>query len=89
MKLPRPSADGLGTVEEFPEGLLKIFSIPCSNDQWRSFRFDDFVSMQQTEQLQQVSIVCSLIFETDFYTMGTNPDGLNINWGRFYASRNV
>lgn len=37
--------------------------------------------MRPTEQLQQQSIVSSADLETDFYTMGTSPNGLNINDG--------
>lgn len=58
--LPRPSAEGLGSLDEFPEGLLKysqflVQSIP-----------GDLADMTvcldaPTEQLQQQSIVSSRI----------------------------
>ena len=59
--LPRPSAEGLGTLDEFHEGLLKY-----------------------SQFLVQTSTSVNRLFadlETDFYTMGTSPNGLNINAG--------
>lgn len=78
--LPRPSAEGLGTVDEFPEGLLK---------------YSQFLRQTIPGDLEGI-IVCvdaangatatsvNRLFadlETDFYTMGTSPNGLNINDG--------
>lgn len=78
--LPRPSAEGLGTVEEFPEGLLK---------------YSEFLQQTITGDLSGLSVCIDAAngatassvdrlfadLETDFYTMGTSPNGLNINDG--------
>ncbi|MGV3084216.1 phosphoglucosamine mutase [Enterococcus dispar] len=78
--LPRPSAEGLGTVEEFPEGLLK---------------YSQFLEQTITGDLSGVTVCIDAAngatatsvnrlfadLETDFYTLGTSPNGLNINDG--------
>lgn len=78
--LPRPSADGLGTVDEFPEGLLK---------------YSQFLTKTITEDLSGITVcldaahgattpIINRLFadlETTFYTMGAKPNGLNINDG--------
>lgn len=78
--LPRPSAAGLGTVEEFPEGLL---------------RYSQFLQQTITGDLAGIKVCIDAAhgatatsvnrlfadLETDFYTMGTAPNGLNINDG--------
>lgn len=78
--LPRPSAQGLGTVEEFPEGLLK---------------YSQFLTQTITGDLSGLKVcldgangattpTVNRLFadlETEFYTMGTAPNGLNINEG--------
>lgn len=78
--LPRPSAEGLGTVEEFPEGLLK---------------YSQFLEQTITGDLSGLTVcvdgangatatTINRLFadlETDFFTMGTSPNGLNINDG--------
>ena len=78
--LPRPSADGLGTVDECPEGVLKYAqylqtTIP-----------DDLsgITVCLDAANGAASPVVNRLFadlETDFYTMGANPDGININKG--------
>lgn len=78
--LPRPSADGLGTVDEYPEGVLKYAqylqtTIP-----------DDLsgITVCLDAANGAASPVVNRLFadlETDFYTMGSNPDGININKG--------
>lgn len=78
--LPRPSADGLGTVDEYPEGVLKYAqylqtTIP-----------DDLsgITVCLDAANGAASPVVNGLFadlETDFYTMGANPDGININKG--------
>ncbi|CZQ96935.1 phosphoglucosamine mutase [Trichococcus collinsii] len=78
--LPRPSADGLGTVDEYPEGVLKYAqylqtTIP-----------DDLsgITVCLDAANGAASTVVNRLFadlETDFYTMGANPDGININKG--------
>lgn len=78
--LPRPSAEGLGSVEEFPEGLLK---------------YSEFLQQTISGDLSGLTVCIDAAngatvpsvnrlfadLETDFYTMGTSPDGLNINDG--------
>ncbi|CZR01161.1 phosphoglucomutase and phosphomannomutase phosphoserine signature [Trichococcus palustris] len=78
--LPRPSAEGLGTVDEYPEGVLKYAqylqtTIP-----------DDLsgITVCLDAANGAASPVVNRLFadlETDFYTMGANPDGININKG--------
>lgn len=78
--LPRPSAEGLGTVNEFPEGLLK---------------YSQFLRQTIPGDLEGITVCVDAAngatatsvnrlfadLETDFYTMGTSPNGLNINDG--------
>lgn len=78
--MPRPSAQGLGTVEEFPEGLLK---------------YSQFLTQTITGDLAGLKVcvdgangattpIVNRLFadlDTEFYTMGTSPNGLNINDG--------
>lgn len=78
--LPRPSAEGLGTVEEFPEGLLK---------------YSQFLEQTITGDLSGLTLCIDAAngatatsvnrlfadLETEFFTIGTKPDGLNINDG--------
>ncbi len=78
--LPRPSAEGLGSLDEFPEGLLKysqflVQTIP-----------DDLAGLTVCIDAANGATATSVnrLFadlETDFYTMGTSPNGLNINDG--------
>ncbi|WP_417630242.1 phosphoglucosamine mutase [Enterococcus faecalis] len=78
--LPRPSAEGLGSLDEFPEGLLKysqflVQSIP-----------GDLADMTVCLDVANGATATAVnrVFadlETDFYTMGTSPNGLNINDG--------
>ncbi|WP_338376353.1 phosphoglucosamine mutase [Enterococcus faecium] len=78
--LPRPSAEGLGSLDEFPEGLLKysqflVQSIPGD-------LADITVCLEAANGATETAV--NRVFadlETDFYTMGTSPNGLNINDG--------
>ncbi|WP_458103443.1 phosphoglucosamine mutase [Enterococcus faecalis] len=78
--LPRPSAEGLGSLDEFPEGLLKysqflVQSIPGD-------LADMTVCLDAANGATATAV--NRVFadlETDFYTMGTSPNGLNINYG--------
>lgn len=77
-KLPRPSAKGLGVVEEFPEG---------------SSKYLQFIEQTIPEDLDGIKVVVdgangaaskliSRLFadlNIDFTTIATNPNGLNIN----------
>ncbi|MFD1672572.1 phosphoglucosamine mutase [Agrilactobacillus yilanensis] len=77
-ELPRPSAEGLGYVEDYPEGSLKYLQ---------------FLGQTLSDDLSGLNIVLdgangstsSLLtrlfadVETEFSTIATSPDGLNIN----------
>ena len=78
--LPRPSADGLGTVDEYKEGILKYTSYLQTTIQ------DDLSGLTvclDGANGATAPIVNRLFadLETDFYTMGTKPNGININDG--------
>lgn len=78
--LPRPSAQGLGTLEEFPEGLL---------------RYSQFLEQTINGDLSGIKVCLDAAhgatatsvnrlfadLETEFYTIGTSPNGININDG--------
>lgn len=78
--LPRPSADGLGSVEEFPEGLLK---------------YSQFLRQTVKDGLEGITVCIDAAngatatsvdrlfadLDAEFFTMGTSPNGLNINDG--------
>nr|WP_248630156.1 phosphoglucosamine mutase [Enterococcus cecorum] len=79
-ELPRPSAQGLGTVNEMSDGLIK---------------YAEFLAETIPGDLSDMKIcidaahgattpVVNRLFKqlnADFYTIGANPDGLNINDG--------
>ena len=64
-ELPRPSAEGLGTVEEFPEGLLKYsqFLVQTINGDLSGLTICVDAA---NGQLQQVLIVCLPILKQIF-----------------------
>ncbi|KRM72413.1 phosphoglucosamine mutase [Lacticaseibacillus brantae DSM 23927] len=78
--LPRPSAEGLGTVDVYPEGALK---------------YTQFLEQTLSDELSGIRVaidgangatsgLVSRLFadlDTDFVTMATSPDGININKG--------
>lgn len=78
--LPRPSAEGLGTVMDYPEGVLK---------------YSQFLEQSIDDDLSGISVVLdgangstsalvSRIFadlDADFETIATSPNGININAG--------
>ncbi|KRM54736.1 phosphoglucosamine mutase [Lacticaseibacillus sharpeae] len=78
--LPRPSAKGLGTAADYPEGTQK---------------YVQFLEQTVTEDISGIRVVLdaangassgivSRLFgdlDTDFDTMATTPDGININAG--------
>lgn len=78
--LPRPSAEGLGTVDEFHEGIIKYIqflqtTIPSDLDG---------ISVCVDAAHGAATPLINQLFadlETDFYTMGDRPNGLNINDG--------
>ena len=79
-ELPRPSADGLGTVDDYPECIQK---------------YVQFLKQTIPGDLSGLSVcldgangattpIINRLFadlETDFYTMGVSPNGININDG--------
>ncbi|MCI1987088.1 MAG: phosphoglucosamine mutase [Lactobacillus sp.] len=78
--LPRPAAEGLGSVTEYPEGALK---------------YTQFLEQTLSEDLTGIHValdaangatsgLVSRLFadlDTEFDTMATSPDGININKG--------
>ncbi len=78
--LPRPSAEGLGTVMDYPEGVLK---------------YSQFLEQSIDDDLSGISVVLdgangstsalvSRIYadlDADFETIATSPNGININAG--------
>ncbi|MGO2082505.1 phosphoglucosamine mutase [Vagococcus sp.] len=78
--LPRPSAEGLGILDEYPEGIQK---------------YVEFLKGTIEGDLSGLSVcldgangatspIVNLLFadlETDFFTMGVKPNGININAG--------
>jgi len=78
--LPRPSADGLGSLEEFPEGMLKY-------SQYLQQTIKDDLSgltvcIDAANGATASTVNCLFAdLETDFYTIGTSPNGVNINDG--------
>lgn len=78
--LPRPSAEGLGTVEEFPEGLLKYSQFLEQTIPGDLSGLKVCVDAANGATATSVNRLFADL-ETEFYTMGTNPNGLNINDG--------
>ena len=78
--LPRPSTDGLGTIDEFPEGAIKYLQFLQStiSGDLEGIRVCIDAANGATEPLVN-QLFADL--ETDFYTMGDRPNGININDG--------
>ncbi|KRN77681.1 phosphoglucosamine mutase [Weissella minor] len=79
-ELPRPSAQGLGTVSNFPEGGAKYLSYLQTTIP------DDLSGMKiaiDAANGATSNLVTNLFadLDADFNTMATTPDGLNINKG--------
>lgn len=79
-ELPRPAAEGLGTVSFFPEGVGKYLSYLQTTTP------DDLSGMKiaiDAANGATSSSVAKLFADlnAEFVTMATNPDGLNINAG--------
>lgn len=78
--LPRPSADGIGTAEEYKESVLKYIQYlkqTISGDL-------SGISVVLDAAHGATSPIVNRLFadlETDFYVIGDSPDGLNINDG--------
>ena len=78
--LPRPSAAGLGTLDDYPEGLQKYMeflkeTIPSD--------LEGLIVCLDGANGATSPLVNHLFADlnTDFYTMGIRPDGININDG--------
>ncbi|MDN6639757.1 MAG: phosphoglucosamine mutase [Tetragenococcus sp.] len=79
-ELPRPAAKGLGSLEEFPEGMLKYAQYLQQTIK------DDLSGLTiciDAANGATASTVNRLFadLETEFYTIGTSPNGVNINDG--------
>ncbi|MDU6523827.1 MAG: phosphoglucosamine mutase, partial [Enterococcus sp.] len=79
-KLPRPSAEGLGTLDEFHEGLLKYSQFLVQTISGDLSGLTVCVDAANGATSTSVNRLFADL-ETDFYTMGTSPNGLNINDG--------
>ena len=79
-KLPRPSADGLGTLDEFPEGLLKYSQFLVQTIPGDLSGLTVCIDAANGATATSVNRLFADL-ETDFYTMGTSPNGVNINDG--------
>ena len=78
--LPRPSTDGLGTIDEFPEGAIKYLQFLQStiSGDLEGIRVCIDAANGATAPLVN-QLFADL--KTDFYTMGDRPNGININDG--------
>ena len=78
--LPRPSTDGLGTIDEFPEGAIKYLQFLQStiSGDLEGIRVCIDAAKGATAPLVN-QLFADL--KTDFYTMGDRPNGININDG--------
>lgn len=78
--LPRPSAEGLGVVENYLEGGLKYTAFIRSTVKEN---FSNFKIALDTANGATTPLVSGLFadLEADFVVMGNKPDGLNINDG--------
>ena len=78
--LPRPSTDGLGTIDEFPEGAIKYLQFLQStiSGDLEGIRVCIDAANGATAPLVN-QLFADL--ETDFYPMGDRPNGININDG--------
>jgi len=78
--LPRPSTDGLGTIDEFPEGAIKYLQFLQSTI---SGDLEGIRACIDAANGATAPLVNQLFadLETDFYTMGDRPNGININDG--------
>ena len=78
--LPRPSADGLGTLDDFPEGILKYSQFLTETVEGDFEGIKVCLDGAHGATTPLVNRVFADL-EADFYTMGTSPNGLNINDG--------
>ncbi|MGX7108947.1 phosphoglucosamine mutase [Facklamia miroungae] len=76
--LPRPSAEGLGLIDEFHEGTIKYLNFLQSTI---SVELNGLKVAVDAANGATAPLINQLFadLETDFYTMGDRPNGLNIN----------
>ena len=77
-RLPRPSAEGLGTIDEFPEGANRYIRYLQSTLESDLAGISVCVDAANGATSPLVNQLFADL-ETDFYTMGDRPNGLNIN----------
>lgn len=78
--LPRPSKEGLGTIDDFPEGSIKYIQY------LQSTLGHDVAGLKvclDAANGATAPLINQLFadLDTDFYTMGDRPNGVNINEG--------
>ncbi|MGX7013639.1 phosphoglucosamine mutase [Vagococcus silagei] len=78
--LPRPSADGLGTLDEYQEGIQKYIGFLKETIDGDLEGLSVCVDGANGATSPSVNLLFADL-ETDFYTMGVKPNGLNINDG--------
>ncbi|ANZ98365.1 phosphoglucosamine mutase [Brochothrix thermosphacta] len=78
--LPRPSDDGLGSVEDFYEGSAKYLQYlrSCASEEFTGVKVAIDMANGATSQLAN-RLFADL--DADIFTMASTPDGLNINDG--------
>lgn len=78
--LPRPSAEGLGTVHEMPDGLVKYVEFLADTIPGDLEGMKICIDAAHGATTPVVNRLFKLL-NADFATIGANPDGLNINDG--------
>lgn len=78
--LPRPSTEGLGTIDDFPEGLIKYSQYLQSTLNHDLSGMKVCVDAANGATAPMVNQLFADL-DTDFYTMGDRPNGININEG--------
>lgn len=78
--LERPSAEGLGSVDEFPEGLIKYIQYLQTTISTDLSGISVCVDAANGATAPLVNQLFADL-DADFYTMGDRPNGININAG--------
>lgn len=76
--LPRPSAEGLGIVDEFHEGIIKYLNFLQSTISADLSGLRVAIDAANGATAPLINQLFADL-DTDFYTMGDRPNGLNIN----------
>lgn len=76
--LPRPCAEGLGIIDEFHEGVIKYLNFLYSTTTVDLSGLRVAVDSANGATAPLINQLFADL-DTDFYTMGDRPDGLNIN----------